>query len=113
LPAGNEGLDEPRDRCDLAVQKACEIDHVRAEIAERAGARLGRVEAPRGERRIVSPVLEIAPAEMPDLPELARLDQLTRKADRRHEAVVERAEVLDTGRGDAAPDLVGLVAVAS
>ena len=58
------------------------------------------VEAPRVERRVVGPVLEVAAAEVPDLAELAGLDHLAREADGRHEAVVERAEVLDAGRRD-------------
>ncbi len=49
---------------------------------------------------------------MADLAELARVDQLAREPDRRHEAVVERAHVLHAGRRDAAPDLVALVRVA-
>ncbi len=86
---------------------------MRAEVAERAGAGLVGVEAPRVERRIVGPVLQIAAAEVPDLPQLAGLDHLPRQPDRRDEAVVERAQVLDAGRGDAPPDLVRLVGVAS
>ena len=60
------------------------------------------IEAPRVERRIVAPVLQVAAAEVADLPQLARLDHLAREPDRRHEAVVERAQVLDAGRGDRA-----------
>ena len=50
---------------------------------------------------------------MTDLAELARVDQLAGEADSRDEAVVERAQVLDAGRGDALPDLVALVGVAA
>ena len=57
---------------DLADEEPREVDHVRAEVAERAGARLVGIEAPRVERRIVAPVLEVAAAEVPDLAELAR-----------------------------------------
>jgi len=85
---------------------------VRAEVAERAGACRVRIEAPRVECRVVAPILEIAAAEVPDLPQLAGLDHLARQPNRGHEAVVESAKVLDAGRGDAAPDLVGLVGVA-
>ncbi len=46
---------------------------------------------------------------MADLAELARVDQLAREANGRHEAVVEGAEVLHAGRGDPLPDLVALV----
>src|SRR5205823_7011976 len=112
LPSRHERLHEPGDRGDLAVQEPREIDHVRAEIAERPRAGLVGIEAPRVEARIVGPVLEVAAAEVPDLPELARLDHLPRQADGRHEAVVEPAEVLDARGGDAAPDLVALAGVA-
>ena len=50
---------------------------------------------------------------MADLSELAALDQLAGEPDRRHEAVVEAAEVLDPGRRHAGPDLVRLVGVAA
>ena len=49
---------------------------------------------------------------MADLAELAGVDQLAREPHGRHEAVVERAQVLDAGRRDALPDLVALVGVA-
>ena len=112
LPPGQERLHEPGDGRDLAVQEPREVDHVRAEVAERAGAGLVDVEAPRVERRVVAPVLEVAAAEVPDLAELAGLDHLPRQPNGRHEAVVEPAEVLHARRSDAAPDLVGLVGVA-
>ena len=109
LAAGEERLDERRHRRDLADEGPRQVDDVRAEVAERARARLVGVEAPGVERRVVAPVLEVAAAEVPDLAELARLDHLAREPDRRDEAVVERAEVLDAGRRDALPDLVALV----
>ena len=90
-----------------------EVDDVRAEVAERAGAGLVGIEAPRVERRVVAPVLQVAAAEVADLPQLARVDHLAREPHRRDEAVVERAQVLDAGRGDRLPDLVALVGVAA
>ena len=86
---------------------------MRAEVAERARARLVGLEAPRVEARVVAPVLEVAAAEVAELAELAGLDQLPRQPHRRHEAVVEAAEVLDARRGDALPDLVALGGVAA
>ncbi len=86
---------------------------MRAEVAERARSRLLGLEAPRGEGRVVAPVLEVAAAEVTDLAELARLDQLAGQPHRRHEAVVEAAEVLDACRRHALPDLVALVRVAA
>jgi len=47
------------------------------------------------------------------LTELTCIDQLTRQAHRRHEAVVERAHVLHAGCRDATPDVVALVRVTS
>src|SRR5262249_38799812 len=44
-----------------------------------------------------------------ELAELALLDQLAREPHRGHEAVVEAAEMLDAGGGDARPDVVRLV----
>ena len=57
------------------------------------------VEAPRVERRVVAPVLEVAAAEVAHLAELAGLDHLAREPHGRDEAVVEGAHVLDAGRG--------------
>ena len=71
------------------------------------------VEAPRVERRVVAPVLEVAAAEVPHLAELAGLDHLAREPHGRDEAVVERAHVLDARGGDLLPDLVALVGVAA
>src|SRR6266540_4905519 len=67
------------------------------------------MEAPRVERRIVPPVLQVAAAEVPELAELALLDQLARQADRRYEAVVKAAHVLDARPSDPPPDLVALI----
>src|SRR6266545_2600050 len=67
------------------------------------------MEAPRVERRIVPPILQVAAAEVPELAEFALLDQLARQADRRYEAVVEAAHVLDARPGDTPPDLVALL----
>src|SRR5207249_2490140 len=86
-----------------------EVDHVRAEIAEGAGSRLVRIEPPRGERRVVPPVLQVTAAEVAELSECALVDQLAREPYRGDEAVVEPAQMLDAGRGDAAPHLVAFV----
>ena len=112
-PPGQERVDEPGDRGDLADEEAGEVDDVGAEVAERAGAGLVGLEPPGVEARVVAPVLEVAAAEVADLAELAGLDQLPRQPHRRHEAVVEAAEVLDARRLDALPDLVALRRVAA
>ena len=62
--------------------------------------------------RADEPLLQVARAEVEDLAELAGLEQLARQPHRGHEAVVERAHVLDAGRGDALPGVVGLGGVA-
>ena len=88
-----------------------QVDDVSGEVAERTRARLSAVEAPHlgiG----VAPVLQVAPAEVADLAELARVDQLPCESHGRDEAVVERAQVLHARRRDSAPDLVALVRVA-
>src|SRR5581483_10193022 len=54
-----------------------------------------------------------AAAEVADLADLAGIDQLARESHRRHEAVVERAHVLDARRLDFAPDAVALLGVAA
>jgi len=54
---------------------------VGAEVAERTRAGRGGVEAPGVERRVVTPVLEVATAEVADLAELARLDHLAGEPD--------------------------------
>ena len=85
---------------------------MRGEVAERSGARGVPLEAPDGGVR-VAPVLQITTAEVTELAELAGLDHLPGEAHRRDEAIVERTHVLHPGGGDAAPDLVALVRVAS
>ena len=62
---------------------------MRHQVAERTGAGRVHVEAPGVERGVVTPVLQVAAAEMADLTELAGLDDLPREPDRRHEPVVE------------------------
>ncbi len=103
---------KPADLVDLADEVAGEVDDVGGEVAERARAGGSRGRSARPPRVGVAPVLEVAAAEVADLAELARVDQLPREADGRHEAVVEGAHVLHAGRGDAPPDLVALVRVA-
>src|SRR3954463_9121306 len=105
----HERLHDAGDRTELADEVARQVDHVRAEISERAGSRLVRIEAPGVERRIVAPVLQVTATEVADLPEAALVDQLACKPHRGDEAVVEPAEMLDSGRGDAAPHVVTLV----
>src|SRR5262249_43178397 len=107
LPAGDEGAQEAGDRSDLADEVAGEVDDVRGEVAERAGAGRRAVEAPEVGVR-VAPVLQVAAPEVPELAELSPLDQLPCEPDCGDEAVVEGAHVLDAGRRDPAPDLVAL-----
>ena len=97
---------------DLADEEAREVDHVGAEVAERARARRRRRRSATCRARVVAPVLQVAAAEVPDLAELAGLDHLAREPHRRDEPVVERAEVLDARRRDPLPDVVALVGVA-
>ena len=112
LTAGDERVREALHRGRLAVQVAREVDDVRHQVAERSGAGLRGMEAPRVERRVVAPVLQVARAKVADLTQLARLDHLPGKPHRRDEPVVERAHVLDAGGSDRLPDLVALVRVA-
>ena len=86
-----------RDRGRLAAEVAGEVDHVRAEVAERARARGLLLEPPDGGVGR-APVLQVAAAEVLDLAELARLEQLAGEPHGRDEAVVERAHVDDAGR---------------
>ena len=86
---------------------------MRHQVAEGTGAGRVHVEAPGVERGVVTPVLQVATAEVADLTELPRLDDLPREPDRRHEPVVEGAHVTDAGRGHRLPDLVALVRVTS
>ena len=106
-------MDEAGDRGDLADEEPRQVDDVRAEVAERARARLVGLEAPGVEARVVAPVLQVAAAEVPYLAQLAALDQLPRQPHGRDEAIVESAEVLDASRLDALPDLVALGGVAA
>ena len=76
--------------------------HVGREVAERARAGRVPIEAPHLRCR-VAPVLQVAPAEVPDLAELTRVDQLPGESDCGNEAVVERTQVLHAGRLHAAP----------
>ena len=106
----DERAQEASDLVDLADEVAGEVDDVSSEIAERTRARLGAVEAP--DLGVgVAPVLQIAPAEVTNLAEVAGVDQLPCEPNGRDEAVVERAQVLYAGRSDAAPDLVALVRI--
>ncbi len=111
VAAGDERLRDRRHLFDLADQVAREVDHVRAEVAERARPREVLLEAP-DVALGRAPLLQIGAAEVLDVAELAGLDDLARQPDRRHEAVVERAHVLDAGRLHALPRLVGLGGVA-
>ena len=113
LSAREERVNERRHGGDVADEEAREIDHVGAEVAECTRTGCGGVEAPRVERRVVAPVLEVAAAEVADLAELARLDHLAGETNGGDEAVVEGAEVLDPRCGDTLPDLVALVGVAA
>ena len=108
----DERAQEASDLVDLADEVAGEVDDVSCEIAERARAGLGAIEAP--DLGVgIAPVLEVAPAEVADLAELAGVDQLPCEPNGRDEAVVERAQVLYAGRGDTPPDLEALVRVAA
>ena len=104
-------MDERRHGRDVTDEEACEVDHVSAEVAERTGAGGRGIEAPRVQRRIVAPVLQVAAAEVADLAELAGLDDLAGESNSGDEAVVERAEVLDAGCLDPLPDVVALVGI--
>ncbi len=78
---------------DLADEIAREVDHVRAEVAERARARFVLVEAP-GVVRRRPPLLQVPAAEVEDVAELTRFEHLAREPHGRDEAVVERGHVL-------------------
>ena len=105
---GTNVRDQAADRRDLADEVPREIDHVRCRDLRALPSRRRQDRSARRPRRR-APVLEVAAAEVDDVAELARLEQLPSQAHGRHEAVVERAHVLDAGRGDRAPDLVALV----
>src|SRR4051794_40779610 len=63
LAAREERVDERRDGRDVADEETREVDHVRTEVAERPRAGRACVEAPGVQRRIVTPVLQVAAAE--------------------------------------------------
>src|SRR5205823_5745612 len=109
LAAGDERTDERRDGGDLTDEVARQVDQVRAEVAERAGAGLGRVEAPARRVGVPAPGLQVAAAEVNDLAQLAGLEQLPREPDCRHKAVVEAAEVAHSRARGLLPELVRLV----
>ena len=81
---------------------------MRSEIAERTRPGRVRVEAPGvvGRR---PPLLQVAPAKVMNLAQLARLDHLACQSNGGDEAVVERGHVLDAGCLHALPDLIALV----
>ena len=106
-PALNVLVDALTD-CDLAHQVAREVDHVRAEVAERARAG-GRALEPPDLVVDVAPLLQVAAAEVVDVAQIARLDHLAREPHGRHEAVVEGAHVLDACGCHPLPDVVALV----
>ena len=110
LAPRDERAREAGHRVDLADEVAGEIDDVRGEVPERTGAGCAAVEAP-DVGVGVAPVLEVAPAKVADVAEVARLDQLARQPDRGDEAVVESAQVLHARRLHALPDLVALGSV--
>ena len=97
VPPGHERANRGRHRRDLADQVAREVDDVRAEVAERAGPGLGRIEAPRALVRIPAPGLEVTRPEMDDVAELSGVEELADEAHGGHEAVVEPAHVHDAG----------------
>src|SRR5215212_262482 len=85
---------------------------MRREIADRARPRLRLVEAPELLVGGLAPALQVVGAEVANLAQLARLDDLAREPHGGDEAVVERAHVPDAGRGDALPGVEGLGGVA-
>ena len=100
VAAGHEGGHLGGHALDLADEVAGHVDHVRGEVAERAAAGLGGIEAPHAlARGVGAPRLPVGAAEVVHLAELARLEDLARAPHGRHEAVVERAHVHDPGLG--------------
>src|SRR5262249_58518342 len=93
--ARNNRAHKRRDGGDLADEIPGEVDDVRAEVADRTGPRLGAVEAPDAFVGLPAPALQVRGAEVDDVADPARLDDLARPAHRRDEAVVEGAHVLD------------------
>src|SRR4051812_36364141 len=94
---------------DLADEVARQIDGVRADVAENAGPGLCGNEPPGAGISVPGPRLEVAQPEVDHLAELAGLEQLARKPDRRHEAVVESAQVPCAGPLGLLPQPVRLV----
>ena len=81
---------------------------MRGDVAERAGARLRLVEPPdQRELRIGDPVLQVGAAKVPDLAELAFLNQLLRQHDRRRAAVVVADHVDHARLGDRGEHALG------
>ena len=97
LPPGDDRAHDRRHRCDLADEVAREVDDVGAEIADRAGPGLRRIEAPGALVGLPAPGLQVAGPEVDDVAELAGLQQLPHEAHRGDEAVVEAAHVRDAG----------------
>ena len=107
-----EGAGRPRDRAlrdpgrrrrgdplELAHQVPRQVDHVAAHPGERAGAGARGGELPRARQsRLVPPVLEEDPAELPDLADAALAEQPGDEPHRGDLAVVEVDGVDDTGR---------------
>ena len=111
-PSGGTGWEEAGDGHDLSDEGARQVDDGVLRRVPPIPPLVG-LEAPGVEARVVAPVLQVAAAEVPDLAELAGVDQLPRQPHRGDEAVVEAAEVLDARRLDALPDLVALGGVAA
>ena len=97
FPPGHDCANRGRDRRDLADEVPREVDDVRAEITEGAGPCLSGIEPPGALVRIPAPRLEVARAEVDDVAELARVQELADEAHGGHEAVVEAAHVHDAG----------------
>ena len=77
------------------------VNHVRVQVAERAGAGPLLAHPPVHRKiRVRQPILQIGAAEMANLPELSRFDNLFRVGNRRHTAIVENDHVLDARFAD-------------
>jgi len=103
-----------RDAIDLADlvadEEVREVERVRAEVAERAGARRVGVHPPRPRRLGVDqPVLEVPPTNLSDLAEFAVFDQPLRVPDRGDEPIVERGAGGHVGVGRGVAHRRGLV----
>ena len=107
-PGLDERLQVAGHLADLADEEAREVDGVRGDVAEGAGARLLLVEPPdQRDLRVGDPVLEIGAAIVADLAELAVLDQLLRQHDRGRAAVVVADHVGHAGLGDGGEHALG------